>query len=111
RKEARSRGRTAVRGQGSRSSRMGLELPHNGGPSIASADLLIARGARGQTFVVARLREGKSDSLKLGMLAENYGLTPTETAVLGQIAEGLSNQEIADRQHVSLETARTHVHR
>ena len=45
------------------------------------------------------------------MLAENYGLTPTETAVLGQIAEGLSNQEIADRQHVSLETARTHVHR
>ena len=61
--------------------------------------------------MVARLRERKPDAVKLGMLAEHYDLTPTETAVLGQIAEGLSNREIAERQRVSLETARTHVHR
>jgi DNA-binding CsgD family transcriptional regulator len=61
--------------------------------------------------VIARLHEGKTDSVKLGMIADQYDLTPTEAAVLAQIAEGLSNKEIADRQRVSLETARTHVHR
>ncbi len=109
--EARRLAAAAQREGNGRASKMGLELPHNGGPSIASADLLIAPGARGNPYVIARLREGKSDSVKLGMLADQYDLTPTETAVLGQIAEGLSNKEIAERQRVSLETARTHVHR
>jgi DNA-binding CsgD family transcriptional regulator len=109
--EARRLAAAAQRERNGRASKMGLELPHNGGPSIASADLLIAPGARGNPYVIARLREGKSDSVKLGMLADQYDLTPTETAVLGHIAEGLSNREIADRQRVSLETARTHVHR
>jgi DNA-binding CsgD family transcriptional regulator len=94
-----------------RSSRIGLELPNCDGPSIAAADLLIAPGPHGNTYVVARLREGKPDGVKLGILAERYDLTPTETAVLSHIAEGLSNKEIAERQRVSLETARTHVHR
>lgn len=111
RDEARKLALTAQHQPGHRSARIGLELPHHGGPSIATADLLIAPGPHGNTYVVARLREGKSDSVKLGMLAERYDLTPTETAVLGQIAEGLSNKQIAERQRVSLETARTHVHR
>jgi DNA-binding CsgD family transcriptional regulator len=111
RSEARKLALMAQRERNGCSSRMGLELPHSGGPSIASADLMIARGAGGNTYVVARLRERKPDAVKLGMLAEHYDLTPTETAVLGQIAEGLSNREIAERQRVSLETARTHVHR
>jgi DNA-binding CsgD family transcriptional regulator len=109
--EARRLAAAAQREGNGRASKMGLKLPHNDGPSIASADLLIAPGARGNPYVIARLREGKSDSVKLGMLADQYDLTPTETAVLGQIAEGLSNKEIAERQRVSLETARTHVHR
>jgi DNA-binding CsgD family transcriptional regulator len=111
RNEARKFAAMAQRESNGRVTRMGLELPHNGGPSIAAADLLLARGARGNTYVVARLREGKADSVKLSMVAEHYELTPTETAVLGQISEGLSNKEIAERQRVSLETARTHVHR
>jgi DNA-binding CsgD family transcriptional regulator len=111
RSEARKLALMAQRERNGCASRMGLELPFSGGPSIASADLTIARGAGGNTYVVARLRERKPDAVKLGMLAEHYDLTPAETAVLGQIAEGLSNREIAERQRVSLETARTHVHR
>jgi DNA-binding NarL/FixJ family response regulator len=45
------------------------------------------------------------------MLAEHCELTPTEALVLSKIADGLSNQEIANQQLISLETARTHVHR
>jgi DNA-binding CsgD family transcriptional regulator len=111
RNEARKLALMAERDSRGPASLMGLELPHCADPSITSADLLIAPGTRGNSYVVARLRAGKSDSVKLGMLAEHYNLTPTETVVLGHIAEGLSNREIAERQHVSLETARTHVHR
>ncbi|HXN86398.1 MAG TPA: LuxR C-terminal-related transcriptional regulator [Candidatus Binataceae bacterium] len=93
------------------SSRMELQLPHNGDSPIAAADLMIAHEARGATYVIARLRSGNTNSVKLAMLAEHYDLTPTEAAILGKIADGLSNQEIANHQRISLETARTHVHR
>jgi len=102
---------TAAERDANARSTMGIELPHDVGPSAASADLLIAPGARGNHYVVARLHQGKTDSVKLGMIADQHELTPTETAVLAQIAEGLSNREIAERQRISLETARTHVHR
>ena len=72
---------------------------------------MIAREPRGSTYVIARLRSGNTDTVKLATLAEHYDLTPTETSVLSKIADGLSNQEIAHRQRISLETARTHVHR
>ena len=109
--EARRLATVVHRDPNGRRSKMGLALPHSEGSSIASADLLIAPGIRGNNFVVARLREGKADAVKLSMLADEYDLTPAETSVLGMISEGLSNKEIATRQQISLETARTHVHR
>ena len=40
----------------------------------------------------------------------SFGVTPREQEVIRLIAEGLSNQEIADRLGVSFATARTHVY-
>jgi DNA-binding CsgD family transcriptional regulator len=111
RDQARRLATIADRDPSRRSSRMELQLPRNGGPPIAAADLMIAKEARGATYVIARLRAGNTDAVKLAMLAEHYALTPTEASVLSKIADGLSNQEIADHQRISLETARTHVHR
>lgn len=48
------------------------------------------------------------DTAGAGALA---ALTPRETQVLRQIAEGLSNQEIADRLVVTEQTVKTHVSR
>jgi DNA-binding NarL/FixJ family response regulator len=42
-------------------------------------------------------------------MAEKLGLTPREHEVLQLIAQGYSNQEIAERLYVSLNTVKTHV--
>lgn len=42
-------------------------------------------------------------------VAAQLGLTPRELDVLALIAEGYSNQEIADRLFVSLNTVKTHI--
>jgi DNA-binding CsgD family transcriptional regulator len=39
-----------------------------------------------------------------------FGITGREAEVIALVSEGLSNQEIADRLHVSLATARTHLY-
>ncbi len=39
---------------------------------------------------------------------EKFGITPRELEVLIQMAQGLSNQEIADKLFVSLNTVKTH---
>lgn len=111
RREARKLAATTDDPRAGRSSRYAIEMPGNGDRTIEAADMLLARDAPGNTYVVARLRQGKTDSVKTGLIAERYGLTPTESVILADIAEGHSNQEIADRRKVSLETARTHVHR
>ena len=91
--------------------RFTIELQQHTDASIAAADLLVAREGRGATYVVARLRPHDLDAKRVQALGEECGLTATESAVLAEIARGLTNQEIADRRGVSLETARTHVHR
>jgi DNA-binding CsgD family transcriptional regulator len=111
RREARKLAASTDDPRAGRSSRYAVEMPGNGNRSIEAADLLLARDAPGNTYVVARLRQSKTDAVKGSLIAEHYGLTPTESTILGDIAEGCSNQEIADRRKVSLETARTHVHR
>ena len=55
-------------------------------------------------------QEQKSGSAPNPTKYKEYGLTKREYEVLCLIAEGLDNQEIADRLIVSLSTARAHVH-
>jgi len=54
-------------------------------------------------------RAGAGDGLTA--IADRHRLTRAEAAVLGCIAEGLSNREIAGRLFVSIETVKTHVQR
>ena len=42
-------------------------------------------------------------------VAKEYGLSTRELDVLREIADGLSNQEIADKLFVSLNTVKTHI--
>jgi DNA-binding NarL/FixJ family response regulator len=71
---------------------------------VAAGDALLApRVTRRLIAEFARLRprQVKPDELST--------LTPRETEILGLVAEGLSNREIADRLVLSDETVKTHV--
>jgi DNA-binding NarL/FixJ family response regulator len=75
---------------------------------VAAGDALLAPGVtRRLISEFARLRP-RADAQSAGLLA---GLTPRETQVLRLVAEGLTNQEIADRLVVTEETVKTHVSR
>jgi DNA-binding NarL/FixJ family response regulator len=75
---------------------------------VAAGDALLAPGVtRRLISEFARLRP-RADARSAGLLA---GLTPRETQVLRLVAEGLTNQEIADRLVVTEETVKTHVSR
>ena len=71
---------------------------------VAAGDALIAPAITRRLiaeFARLRPRQVKRDALS--------ALTPRETEILGLVAEGLSNREIADRLVLSDETVKTHV--
>jgi DNA-binding NarL/FixJ family response regulator len=76
-----------------------------GGP--VSASLQTARASTGEVFIVVGLR------MHAGALPdefrERFHLTRAEAHVLSDLADGLSNAQIADRRSVSVTTVRTHV--
>jgi DNA-binding CsgD family transcriptional regulator len=83
-------------------------VPHPGG--AISAELRLARAPGGERIVAAALSRAEAPAA-VEAIAERRGLTRAEASVLGCLAEGLSNREIAGRLHVSIETVKTHVQR
>jgi DNA-binding CsgD family transcriptional regulator len=71
------------------------------------ADLRLARTRTGDPFVAVTL--SSAGRPRLEELRERFGLTQSEADVLGELALGLSNGEIASRRSVSVATVRTHV--
>ena len=70
-----------------------------------TASLQTARAGSGETFIVTGL-SARSGTLP-DEFRERYGLTDAEAAVLADLAEGLSNAQIAERRSVSVTTVRT----
>ncbi|MFD4830487.1 response regulator [Streptomyces uncialis] len=75
---------------------------------VAGGDALLAPSVTRR--LIAEFAERKTSSRRARSLALN-GLTPRETEVLGLIARGLSNQEIADRLVLAEQTVKTHIGR
>ncbi len=80
-----------------------------GAEEISRAIMAVSRGeaaldAAVQHHVIGAVAQGETAALP-------DGLTPREAEVLVLIAEGLSNQEIADRLVVSTATVKSHVNR
>ncbi len=61
-------------------------------------------------MLFSRLAELSNESRSQRQI-DNFDLTPREVEVLTLIADGLSNQEIADKLCLSLHTVKNHVHR
>ena len=59
-------------------------------------------------IVLGRRLDSRRYSARLERPPESE-LTPKELEVLGAVADGLSNQEVADRLYVSLSTIKTHL--
>jgi DNA-binding CsgD family transcriptional regulator len=77
------------------------------------AELSLSRTVAGTRFVVVELDDcdGAASAPRVQHLATRRQLTLAETEVLGLLAMGLANSEIARRRHTSLDTVKTHVHR
>jgi DNA-binding CsgD family transcriptional regulator len=83
-----------------------LTFTRGDGARIA-ADLRLARTQAGEPFVAVTL--SSAGRHRLEELRDRFGLTQAEADVLGELALGLSNGEIARRRGVSVATIRTHV--
>ncbi|HKY63502.1 MAG TPA: response regulator transcription factor [bacterium] len=72
--------------------------------------LRLAKTRSGNPFVLAELERANLPvhMPQLAEVARRYGLTKTETEVLRLLAEGLTDQEIAQRLFVSRDTVHTH---
>jgi DNA-binding NarL/FixJ family response regulator len=82
---------------------------HLGAEEISRAIVAVARGEAALDHAVQHHVIGAVAQAEARTLPD--GLTPREAEVLVLIAEGLSNQEIADRLVVSPATVKSHVNR
>jgi DNA-binding CsgD family transcriptional regulator len=73
--------------------------------ALAWSFVLISAFVRYLNKLEMPLEHGVSPSFRA-----EYGITPREAEVISLVAEGLSNQQIADRLNVSFTTVRTHVY-
>jgi|HubBroStandDraft_6_1064221.scaffolds.fasta_scaffold79152_1 DNA-binding CsgD family transcriptional regulator len=97
----------ATRGQAT-PPRLAVAIPTASEPIAAQLSLI--RTASGAPLVLVELAPATA-ATELRDLARQFGLTPAETVVLGELACGLRNAAIAARLGVSIETVRTHVRR
>ena len=77
-------------------------------PFFAQANLSRLRKRQGQFFAQALCGPAGYKGPGMQKAMEDLGITPRELEILGLIAQGLSNKEIADRVHVSENTVKTH---
>ncbi len=64
---------------------------------------------RGEVVVGAQAQQGRPVTGESPLGADPSGLTPREAEVLTMIASGLSNQEIAGRSHLSVNTVKSYI--
>jgi len=66
-------------------------------------------GVDGSVMITTQLESAEAALPPVEAIRERFGLTPREADVALLVAEGLSNQEIAERRGISAFTARNHV--
>jgi len=77
--------------------------------ALALADQVLVGGRDGRPPSVSPADPGQADTTRPCRAPTAVGLTPRELEVLGQLAEGKRNAEIADALFIGTGTVRTHV--
>jgi DNA-binding CsgD family transcriptional regulator len=78
---------------------------------VLDAELSLTRTPTGEPIVAVSIAQTTPPRALVAEAATRFQLTPTEADVLALLARGLSNDDIATRQHVSLTTVKTHLTR